>query len=221
MMKKTILLFLFLSLTFGVDTFAQNYCQPSATYKQYNGLRQVTLNTINNYNNTNSGYANYTNQSTELIPGQTYTIKFVNTQERYSYTYRSWYRHWWGGHYHYYTGYSYRYNAQRINVWIDFNGNGTFDSGEKVVNKHYNYSTSEATFTVPTSGINVKNARMRIKTERSDMTRLDNPCATATYGETEDYTVSFGSENVAPVAKAKDVTVSLDASGNAILIMWN
>jgi hypothetical protein len=185
-MKKyiqTILLFLF--VLFTNETIAQ-YCTPSTNSNQYMGIRNVQINTINNYTGGNNRYTN-TNISTDLIPGNTYSITI--------------------------QGYSYR---QYASVWIDYNCNNVFDTNERVVSQLYLNYTGTANFTIPTSGITASVTRMRIKTDYYYSGNNNNnsylyPCTNPRYGETEDYTVRFS----VPFVITKNITVQLDVNGNA------
>ena len=185
---------------------AYSQCVPTTLYPQYMGIRRVTLNTLNYYSGGNSRYGNFTNQSTDLVPGQTYTIAL--------------------------EGYSYQ---QYASVYIDFNGNNTFEASERVVTNMYMSYNGSASFTVPTSGITVSSARMRIKTDyyRNFNTNYgqgiqtwNNPCATARWGETEDYTVNLGVQLSAQVTNAtcsdvSDGSVSLTAQGGTQPYSYN
>lgn len=77
------------------------------------------------------------------------------------------------------------------NVWIDYNGNGTFETSEMLGTGTTGNSTNgyvhNISFTVPCTAKN-GNTRMRVILKEGVN---NNPCGSYTYGETEDYTVSI------------------------------
>lgn len=71
-------------------------------------------------------------------------------------------------------------------IWIDFNKDGDFeDSGEELYSGRSNSALS-GTITIPQSASGTK--RLRVK---MDYNNAPSPCGSFTYGEVEDYTVSF------------------------------
>jgi hypothetical protein len=86
------------------------------------------------------------------------------------------------------------YTNDEIAIWIDYNNDFTFSTAERVGYVLVGAGWSnQFTFTVPTSAI-TGSVRMRVRISYSDATQggapID-PCAVATYGETEDYTVNI------------------------------
>ncbi len=119
--------------------------------------------------------------STNLIPNNAYTITLSPGT-------------WTSGNY--------------IAVWIDYNQNGVFDGTEKLGNISIppTPATGTINFTVPanaTSGT----TRMRVR-EVYNNTNID-PCATYTYGETEDYNVFIQGANI-----TVDITAFLEGPYN-------
>lgn len=150
------------------------YCEPTADCSLGDGFTLVSVEEINNPSAC-EGYGDFTDQEATLNPGNTYSITFT-------------------------TG----YGDQFVTVWIDFNDNGTFENGEKVVSNFEIADGSAAgTYTETTdlvvpSGVNQGAHRMRVKSNWNAPVP-DDACDETTYGETEDYTANVGSlgiENV-------------------------
>ncbi len=146
------------------------YCTPTYTTGTAEGdyINGVTVNTINNVGTggaiTGTGYSNYTFLSTDLEIGLSYTMTCNNNP--------SW--------------------SQTYTAWIDYNQNNVFETTEVLGNLSLSAgATGSFTFTVP-GGIPAGPTRMRVRCIYPSglATPLD-PCASATYGEAEDYTVNI------------------------------
>lgn len=82
---------------------------------------------------------------------------------------------------------------QVASVWIDYNDNFVFESSELVVqNESFNTSGS-LTFTVPA---NTNQGEHILRARTNWMSNSDDPCAAYDYGETEDYKVNIGPDNL-------------------------
>lgn len=149
-------------------------CTPSITSTCDEYIQNVTLNTINNTTAcTTGGYAAYLNSSTTLSKGMQYTVTVTPAIMNST---------------------SPAYTNDEIAVWIDFNNDFTFSSAERVgyVLVATGWS-NQFTFTVPTTAITGA-VRMRVRISYSVVAESGapiDPCAVATYGETEDYTVNI------------------------------
>jgi PKD repeat protein len=149
-------------------------CNPSVTSACDEYIQNVTLNTINNTTAcTTGGYVAYLNSSTSLTKGSQYTITVTPAVTGQG------------------TG---AFPNDEIAVWIDYNNDFTFSAAERVgyVLVAAGWSNQFA-FTVPTSAT-TGSVRMRVRISYSVVAEggapID-PCAVATYGETEDYTVNI------------------------------
>lgn len=183
------------------------YCTPVYTTGTAEGdqIEGVELEDISNTESGGSisgtGYSDYTGLSTELTNGITYTLTVTNASA-YSIT---------------------------ITSWIDYNQNEVFETDEVLGNLSLAASASgNIEFTVPiTAAGGATRMRVRGIYPSGLATPLD-PCSSATYGETEDYTVVLtgGLENnltmvgiSSPVSGAdigfEDVTISLSNTGTA------
>src|SRR5690625_4025100 len=112
-----------------------------------------------------NAYGDYTDLTpADLAPGETYTL--LVTSDYSSPTFED------------------------VRVWIDYNNNGNFEDSEEIANTNGNglpsNGTGEFDFTVLETA-EPGNYRMRVRLVYSS-SNID-PCDSATYGETEDYTV--------------------------------
>ena len=149
-------------------------CTPSVTSTCDEYIQNVTLNTINNTTAcTSGGYAAYLNSSTSLTKGMQYSVTVTPAVG---------------------ATIGQAYTNDEIAVWIDFNNDFTFSSAERIgyVLVATGWS-NQLTFTVPTTAI-TGSVRMRVRISYSVVAESGapiDPCAVATYGETEDYTVNI------------------------------
>jgi PKD repeat protein len=148
-------------------------CTPSVTGPCDEYIQNVTLNTINNTTTcATGGYVSYTSISTSLTKGTQYSMTVTPAI---------------GANAGAYTG-------DEIAVWIDYNNDFTFSSTERVAYVLVATGWSnQFTFTVPTTAITGA-VRMRVRISYSVVAESGapiDPCAVATFGETEDYTVNI------------------------------
>jgi PKD repeat protein len=149
-------------------------CSPSVTSACDEYIQNVTLNTINNTTAcTTGGYAAYLNSSTSLTKGMQYSVTVTPAVG---------------------VNIGQAYTNDEIAVWIDYNNDFTFSSAERVgyVLVATGWS-NQFTFTVPTTAITGA-VRMRVRISYSVVAESGapiDPCAVATFGETEDYTVNI------------------------------
>ncbi len=149
-------------------TIINSLCQPELICDQGVGIFAFQLGTINNTTGCDpNGYGNYTNLSTDLPTGAIYDLTIT-------------------------TGYGDVY----VKVWIDLNDNFSFENDEVIVNDYViapGQTAGTYTETIPfpiTSVLNPGEHLLRIKTNYQASVPSD-PCATTTFGETEDYTVNL------------------------------
>ncbi|MFM7300240.1 MAG: GEVED domain-containing protein, partial [Crocinitomicaceae bacterium] len=149
-------------------------CTPSVTSACDEYIQNVTLNTINNTTAcTAGGYAAYLNTTTNLAKGTQYTATITSAIG---------------------SNVGQAYTNDEIAIWIDYNNDLTFSLSERVGYVLVAQGWSNVfTFTVPTSAVTGA-VRMRVRISYSDATQggapID-PCAIATYGETEDYKINI------------------------------
>jgi len=150
-----------------IDVILFEYCIPTYTIGTSSNdyITLVQLGSINNVTGASSSpyYTYYSDMSTDLNPGDEYTI----TLSPGTYT-----------------------SGNNISVWIDYNSNGVFETSEKLGNATIppTPATGTLTFTVPIDAVS-GTTRMRVR-EVWNNTNFD-PCLSYSYGETEDYNVNI------------------------------
>ncbi len=168
-----------------IDVVLYEYCIPTYSTGTTDGdyISLVQLGSINNATGASASpyYTYYSSLSTELIPNTAYTITLSPG------TYAS---------------------SNYIAVWIDYNQNGLFETSEKLGNILIppTPSTGTINFTVPSDAVS-GTTRMRVREVYSN-TNID-PCASASYGETEDYNITIPGGSL-----YLDVTVFLEGPFN-------
>jgi len=152
------------STSFSFTTASVTYCASQGNSVADEFISRIQLNSIDNSTGGQS-YSDFTNISTTLIVGENYTITVTPT---------------WTG-----TTYSEGYG-----VWIDYNGDGTFTSAERVMNQSPTSNISvSATFNIPAT-VTTGNTRMRVSMRYNTQPNADG-CGSYDYGEVEDYTINL------------------------------
>jgi len=140
------------------------YCTLTASDPSDEYISNVSLANLNNTSGA-GGYTNYTTDASKivnLLKGTSNTVSVTKT--------------WTGSLYN-----------EAVRVWIDFNKNGTFESGEMVMDSAPSQTgTVSATFTVPTTSVLNQPVRMRVALRYNTSPAA---CGSYTYGEVEDYNV--------------------------------
>lgn len=181
----------------ATGTFYTNYCVPTSNCTLGDVIASVTLNTLSNTTGTAcssapAGYSDFTGNpalTTTLVPSTTYTV----TVGAAAY-------------------------AQSVAVWIDYNDDLVFDNvTERVGNTAAGSpvpvnGTSSFTITLgctPPAGVH----RMRIRSSDNSFVNgpAQTPCATYSYGETEDYLITIAAPPACPSLGAPITTVSTTA----------
>src|SRR5690625_206960 len=135
-------------------------------------ISNVTLtgesNTINNDSGCSpNAYGDYTDLTpADLAPGETYTLSVS-------------------------TDYSFP-SSEDVRAWIDFNGNGVFEDDEEIANTNGSglpgSGTGDFEFSVPE---NTEPGEYRLRVRLVYSSSSIQPCGSASWGETEDYTVEI------------------------------
>lgn len=166
-----------LFLTFGlVQSSIAQYCSSGASSTADSGCDEVEIkgpntNFKNNSSSTCFTYEDYTAlPGIDMLAGQEYEISILTgTCQTTQYT-------------------------KYVNAWIDFNGNGIFEhpgealGGANGTPGNSGPATVKYKFTVPISAASGK-TRLRVIVKESG--NANNPCATFSWGDTEDYTANI------------------------------
>ena len=157
------------TISFSTTNTGDKGCDSRSNYNgKYKYIKKVTCGDINNESDW-SLYSDFTAQSTDIAPGQTVTLT-TSVQAAY---------------------------GDYVKVWVDWNGDGSFDGEGEMVG----YASSKALdITIPTT-TEVKPGKRTMRIILSDNVS-QNPCGIYDYGETEDYTL-----NVLPAENAPSMSV--------------
>jgi len=179
-----------LGTNYGTElSFIAGLCIPPASSNacSYMWITNVTTTGgITNFTNTTAcaatSYTNYSStKSVSQAPGSSITMYFSS------------------------SGYALNYA-----VWVDFDDDGTFEAGEKMISlSNSSLTTSATSFTVPVDAPSGSH-RMRVMGEYYFNPIPSDPCAALEYGETEDYMLIVGG-SLAPA-----VPTSISATNNPI-----
>ncbi|HRP88988.1 MAG TPA: GEVED domain-containing protein [Edaphocola sp.] len=170
-------------VTVTLNPATQCYCTPvySTGCSFGDDISNVTLNgnTTNINNSTTTCSPNAYGNFTSLNPADLYSGSSYNLSVSTSYS---------------------SPGSEKATAWIDYNQNGIFDTNEVIYNAPNGLVAGglSQSFIVP-SGQAPGSYRMRVRVIYSGTTPLD-PCAAATYGETEDYMVQIVAGCTNPIA---------------------
>jgi len=173
------------------------YCPSQGNQPWQEYIANVGLNTIDN-SSFKERYEDFTNITTTLEKGEEYEINLT-------------------------PGFSFFQWDEAFQVWIDFDGNGSFEEdGELVYSGIYitqsqntTPPTLTGTFTVPNS-IQPINTRMRISMQRNIPA---GSCETFEFGEVEDYSVQIINGNVNN-SRAAYLNFTAFNIGRAVELQW-
>jgi hypothetical protein len=194
------------AFTITVSPQNANYCASKAAEPYQEWISGVKLGTINNTPQANEGksinwsvigYSDFTNLVTNVNRGQSYPLSITPTMS-------------WSG----------RLSDLYCRVWIDFNGDRTFDDTEKVLEgRAQNPFTSNVT--IPIAAVS-GNTRMRVSLKWGG---LPTPCENYTSGEVEDYVVNIGgadcsTDTESPVFANCPTNISKTTADTAATATW-
>lgn len=150
-------------------------CEPSTVILAdgyYTGIHNLTFNTINNssgdaYQDSQStsdgGYVDFScSKVTELAPGDEYSLAVEVGS----------------------------YNAEFVKVYIDYNGDGSFNDTDELAFSSATKATGVHSGTITTPDIVLTDTILRMRVI-SDSWPIETPCSPPQYGQVEDYGVIF------------------------------
>lgn len=110
------------------------------------------------------------------------------------------------------------YNGM-VTIWIDFNGNNTFEVNEIVFSENKQYARSlKSKLTIPTGQSSITSAKMRILLSAEYLNAPQNPCGVYYRGETEDYLVDI--ENCVSQLPAPNNLIISNNTGKSVNLDW-
>jgi PKD repeat protein len=156
-----------------------NYCSSQGNNSSYEWISYVAFNSFSNSSGA-AGYTNFTNLTVPMTAGGNVSVTLT-------------------------PGFSGSTYVEYWRIWIDYNKDGDFaDAGEQVFAPASSSSTVTGSFTVQSGASGTTRIRVSMK-----WNAIPSYCEVFSYGEVEDYLVSFGTPQP-PVA-------DFSASANAIL----
>jgi chitodextrinase len=170
------------------------YCTSKGNNTNFEWIQTVAIGTFSNTSGGNGGYADFTGQTVSATAGQSYNITLTPGFSGASYN------EWW-------------------KIWIDFNKDGDFtDPGEQVFDSN-SASTSAVNGSINIPGSANGSTRMRISMKYNAPAT---PCETFTYGEVEDYTITFGGSggDTQPPSTPTNLTAS-NTTQTSTQLSWN
>jgi len=179
-----------------VTNSSTTYCVSKGSNTSKEWIQSVTVGSNPTIvSGNNNGYKDYTGTILTLLSGSSTTITLS-------------------------PGFPVKSRAEYWRVWIDYNMNGDFlDANELVFSADAQKIAATKTITVP-SGLTGQ-TRMRVSMQYNT---APTSCQLFTYGEVEDYTVSFTSPPAAPVAtlseSSKTATASVSRAQNISLDLY-
>jgi hypothetical protein len=106
-----------------------------------------------------------------------------------------------------------------VNAWIDYNGNGTFESTEKLpTGGRFANGNNTVTFNVPNTAVTDRDVAMRV---RFSSTEILEPVGPASDGEVEDYMIRIGRNPYQNPTNALDVNADGFVSAIDVLNIVN
>jgi hypothetical protein len=178
------------------------YCTNTPTNNTNGYISNVTITPTSSYvmssNSAASTYTNFTTDPTRLITlVRNSTNNSISVAKSWSGTFQS-------------------YIA--TSAWIDFNRNGIFEASEKVIGVGTSITTPiTATFTVPATSYNgPQTLRMRVIVATST---INDPCATISEGEVEDYAVKIIDLQPCTTAPPSPIMVT-NVTASTALVSW-
>jgi hypothetical protein len=106
------------------------------------------------------------------------------------------------------------FSPRNLGIWVDYNQNGVFEAGEKVVNDNTSNICFTGSFTIPATASS-GNTRMRVRLRNRGAGDVDDACANYSFGEVHDYTlnISGGNDNTsrveAPAAQVATANINI------------
>lgn len=177
--------------TFSTLPEVVNYCASQGNNWSYEWIANVSIGTFSNSSGA-AGYTDFTNLSVSLEAGKAYSLSLSPA----------------------FSGTTYN---QYWRIWIDLNGNSTFDSNELIFDAgSLSNTTVTGTLTIPSTTSPIT-TRMRVSMKYNG---APTACEAFAYGEVEDYTVIILPPNTNP----PPTPTGLASSGittNSATLSWN
>ena len=164
-----------------------SYCSAEAGTTIYEWIQRVRVGSINNNSGDDGGYGDYTALSTDVSPGNSYTMRLR-------------------------PGFSGSAYTEFWRVWVDWNQDGTFDPVDELVVEEASDARIVTTLTVPAGAVEGP-TRMRVAMQYNAYAE---PCDSFAEGEVEDYTLNVDATSALVVSSGNsDTPVDVNKSEEA------
>jgi bacillolysin len=158
------------------------YCTSKGSNVTREYINTVSLGTFTNTSGSNGGYGNFTATVIPALSGQSYSLTLK-------------------------PGYTGSKRSEYWRVWIDYNKDGDFlDSGELAYSANARKGDVTGTITIPAGLTGQTRIRISMKYNAAPTS-----CESFTYGEVEDYTVSFSAAKDALVTNGSGISIAKSA----------
>ena len=142
----------------------QPYCETTPCNTDFEWIERVVFNDMDNYSGPNDGYMHFPDFSTDLVPGENYSVTLE-------------------------SGFSNDYFNERFYIWIDFNQDGYFDESENVLTElSQNGESINEMISIPQNAL-TGSTRMRVSMKYLDP--VSDACESGFFGEIEEYCVNI------------------------------
>jgi subtilisin family serine protease/chitodextrinase len=169
------------------------YCSSQGNNSSYEWISQVDIGSFTNSSNA-AGYSDFTGQTVNLTAGASVDITLT-------------------------PGFSGSSYDEYWKIWIDYNKDGDFSDNGELVFDAGSMSSSAVSGTMNVASDASGTTRMRITMKYNG---APSPCESFSYGEVEDYTVSFGdpvNDTEAPTAPTS--LASSNVTESSVDLSWN
>ena len=175
------------------QTGGVSYCESKGNNYSYEWISKVVVGSLSNSSQA-SGYTDFTSKSVSLESGRSYSISLTPS----------------------YAGSAY---SEYWRIWIDLNGNGSFDSNELVFDAGSTSKTTvNGTITIPTGTAPIT-TRMRVSMKYN---AAPTACEAFGYGEVEDYTVKIsGSSSDTQAPTTPTGLTGSNITSSSVQLSWN
>lgn len=168
-----------------------NYCTSAGNNSSYEWIKTVTVGSFTNSSGA-AGYTDFTGQTINLVAGSNNNISLV-------------------------PGFSSTTYNEYWKIWVDFNKDGDFtDAGEQLFASGASKTTVTGSIVIPASASGTTRMRVTMKYNSTP----SSSCETFSYGEVEDYTVSFGTAAPDNQPPSAPVLSSTGKTATTINLSW-
>jgi bacillolysin len=177
----------------GGEYGSSAYCSSSGRNASFEWIANVTVGEFSNTSGS-AGYSNFTFQKIELFPNRSYNISL---SPDFSGTI---YQEWW-------------------KIWIDYNIDGDFDDEGELVfdSKGLSPSTVTGFINIPSYAFGETRMRVSMKWDGEQTSS----CEVFSYGEVEDYTVSFSTSNDDEPPSAPPNLTASNITETSVKLSWS